>query len=83
MEELPGGYNQVEEMYIPGTKDIQDRAGSPDFVGDNPQKVGSLEPGVDNLNSASCFRDRRGMQGEREALLMDLMPVSHSRAHGG
>src|SRR5258708_26596548 len=85
-EELPGGDNQVEEMCIPGTKDIQDRAGSPDFAGDNPQKAGmagSLEPGVDNLNSESGFRDRRGMQGEREALLMDLMPVSHSRAHGG
>jgi hypothetical protein len=76
----------VEEMYIPGTKDIQKRAGSPAFAGDNPQKAGmagSLEPGVDNLESESGFRDRRGMQGEIEALLMDLMVVSHSRAHGG
>jgi len=73
----------VEEMCIPGTKDIQDRAGSPDFAGDNTQKAGSLEPEVDNLNSESGFRDRRDMQGEIEALLMDLMPVSHSRAHGG
>ncbi len=70
-------------MCIPGTKDIQDRAGSPDFAGDNPQKAGSLEPEVDNLNSVSDFRDRRDMQCEIEALLMDLMPVSHSRAHGG
>jgi hypothetical protein len=73
-------------MCIPGTKDIQDRAGSPAFAGDNPQKAGmagSLEPGVDNLESESGFRDRQGMQGEIEALLMDLMVVSHSRAHGG
>jgi hypothetical protein len=83
MEELPGDYSQVEEMCIPGTKDIQDRAGSLDFAEDNPQKAGSLEPGVDNLNSESGFRDRRGMQGEIEALLMDLLPVSHSRARGG
>lgn len=81
----------AERIHTPDTKDSQDKAESPAFVEDSPQKGDMVEcpvpevgcPAFDRKVDTHDIQDREGMQREREALLMDLKAMSLTHVHDG